>query len=77
MAISREELETLMRLVGHTEPNEVNCEECLMKVSEFAEHQLRQEPILDDLRAVEQHLAICSECREEHALLLTALRELG
>ena len=77
MAISQEELETLMRLIGHTGRHEINCDECLMKVSEFAKHELQQKLIPDVLRAVEQHLAICGECREEYALLRQALRELG
>jgi len=77
MTISPEELETLMRLIGHTGPHEINCEECLMKVSEFAEHEVQGKPISEALRAVDQHLAICGECREEYAMLLTALRELG
>lgn len=77
MALSQEEFETLMRLIGHTGRHEINCEECLMKVSEFAEHELPQKSIPDVLRAVEQHLAICGECREEYDLLRNVLSEMG
>jgi predicted anti-sigma-YlaC factor YlaD len=77
MALSREELEQLMRLVGKTQEHEITCEECLMKVSEFAEHELKHKPVSDVLRAVEQHLAICGECREEFEILREAIKELG
>lgn len=77
MALSRRELEQLMRLVGKTQKNEITCEECLMKVSEFAEHELEHKPVSEVLRAVEQHLAICGECREEFEILKEAMKELG
>ncbi|MHB8863273.1 MAG: hypothetical protein ACYC6N_12760 [Pirellulaceae bacterium] len=77
MTISRAELENLMRLVGSTSHREIDCEECLMTVSEFAEHELQRKPLSDVLRAVEQHLAICGECREEYDMLREALSELG
>jgi hypothetical protein len=76
MAISREELESLLRLIGSTSQREIDCEECLMWVSEFAEQEVQGRSISDALRAVEQHLAICGECREEFILLRKALSEL-
>jgi predicted anti-sigma-YlaC factor YlaD len=76
MALSREELEQLMRLVGKTQEHEITCEECLIKVSEFAEHELKHKPVSDVLRAVEQHLAVCGECREEFEILREAIKEL-
>lgn len=77
MAMSREELENLMRLIGRTCEHEIDCEECLMQVSEFAEREVQGKPIPDALQSVEQHLAICGECREEYALLRKALHDLG
>lgn len=77
MAMSREELESLMRLIRHTGRHEINCEECLMKVSEFAEHAVQGGPVPDTLQPIEQHLAICGECREEYDLLRKVLSEMG
>ncbi|MFZ5829419.1 MAG: hypothetical protein ACOY3P_04995 [Planctomycetota bacterium] len=77
MAISREELANLMRLVAHTRDREIDCDQCLMKVSEFAEQQLSNRPLPEAMRAIEQHFAVCGECREEYELLLAAMKELG
>ncbi len=77
MAMSPEELENLMWLIGNTSDREIDCEECLMKVSEFAERGMQGKPIPDALRSIGQHLAICGECREEYDLLRKALTESG
>lgn len=77
MALSREELERLVQLVGKTEEHEIDCGECLKKVSEFAEQQLKDKPVSEALQTVEQHLAICGECREEYEMLREAIKELG
>ena len=39
----------------------------------LAELQLASQTISDSLQAVEHHLSICDECREEFEALLTAL----
>ena len=77
MAMSWEELKRLVQLVGRTEEREIDCDECLKKVSEFAEEQLMHKPLSEALRAVEQHLAICGECREEYEMLRKAISTLG
>jgi predicted anti-sigma-YlaC factor YlaD len=76
MPLSKEELEGLMRLIGLTNDSEINCEQCLALVSEFAEHSLAGKSIPDGLKAVEHHLAICSECREEYEALQRALQDM-
>jgi len=47
-----------------------------MQVSEFTEVHLVGKPVPEGLQAIEQHLAICDECREEYESLGRALREL-
>ena len=76
MPLSNKELEGLLRLVGLTGDNEINCEQCLKLVAEFAEHELVGKSIPDGLKAVEQHLSVCSECREEYEALQRALGEI-
>ena len=76
MSLSKKEIENLMRLIGLTKDNEIDCEECLSVVSEFAEEQLVGKSISASLKAVEHHLSICEECCEEYEALrqtLTAL----
>lgn len=73
MTLSPKEIDDLLRLVGLTEDREINCEQCLALVSEFAERQLAGRSIAEGLTAVEHHLSICGECREEYEALRRAL----
>ena len=77
MPLARQETENLLRLIGVTQEHEINCDELLGQVNQFAEGQLQGEPISDELRTVQQHLAVCGECREEYELLLEALRDVN
>lgn len=76
MPLSKKELEELLRLVGLTSDNEINCEQCLALVAEFAEQALAGKSVPEGLKAVEQHLSVCLECREEYEALQRALGEL-
>lgn len=73
MPLSKQELDRLLQLIGLTDDREINCEECLALVAEFAEQQVLGKPLSAGLRAVEQHLSICSDCCEEYAALKKAL----
>jgi hypothetical protein len=75
MPLSKEELDALMRLVDLTKDSEINCEECLALVSEFAERQLADQSIPDRLKTVEHHLSLCAECREEYEALQQAFQD--
>ena len=76
MPLSRKEIENMVRLVGLTRDSEINCEDCLSVVSEFAEKQLRGKSISEGLEAVEHHLSICDQCREEYEALRKALGDM-
>ncbi len=76
MPLSSNELNKLVRLVGLTHKDEIDCERCLSKVAEFAEHTLADSSIPEGLRAVEQHLSVCAECREEFQALQQVLKGL-
>lgn len=73
MPLSPEEIKNMMRLVGLTQESEINCEDCLTQVSEFAEMQLAGKSVSDGLKAVEHHLSVCDECCEEYDALRRAL----
>lgn len=77
MPLSKEEIDGLLRLVGLTEDAEINCEQCLALVAEFAEQQLAGKSVHEGLNSVEQHLEVCSECREEYEALRKTLYDLG
>lgn len=73
MPLSKKEIDGLLRLVGLTEDSEINCEQCLAVVAEFAEQQLTGKSIHEGLKAVEHHLSVCAECREEYEALRQTL----
>jgi hypothetical protein len=74
MSLSKEEINDLMRLVGLTRDDEIDCERCLALVAEFAERELAGRSVPAGLEAVAHHLSICAECCEEYEALLQALR---
>ncbi len=53
MSLSKKEIDGLMRQIGLTKDEEINCEQCLLLVSEFAEQELKGKSIPDALKAVE------------------------
>jgi len=65
---------SIVKMLSLTRDREFNCGECLQHVSEFAECQLANKPVDEAIACVEQHLAICPECREEYEALLKILQ---
>jgi uncharacterized protein with PIN domain len=76
MLLSKNEIDALMRLIGLTKDDEINCEQCLSLVAEFAEQELTGNSIPEGLKALEHHLSICAECREEYEALQRALTDM-
>jgi hypothetical protein len=76
MSLSREEIAELLRLIGLTRDEEIDCDQCLALVAEFAERELTGQSIPAALEAVAHHLSICAECCEEYEALLQALKVL-
>ena len=77
MSLSTKEIDRLMRLVSLTKNKEINCEQCLSLVSEFAEHKLTGRSLSDALKTVEQHLSICTECYKEYLLLRSVIKKMN
>lgn len=76
MALSDDQIRSLVRALTLTREHEINCSECLDEVAEFAERELAGRPVPDALEAVRHHLTRCGECRDEYEALLTALRHM-
>lgn len=76
MKLTRKEIDGLMRLIGLTRDEEINCEQCLALISEFAEQELAGKSVPEGLQAVEHHLSVCSECCEEYEVLKQALKNM-
>lgn len=77
MPLNQKDLANLLRLIGLTKDTEINCDQCLSLVAEFAERELAGRSVDESLRAVEEHLAICGECREEYEALRKAIKDTG
>ena len=72
--LTPQQIEGLVRVIGQTREQEFNCAECQRYISEFAERQIAGLPLEEVLASVEQHLTVCSECREEFLALEKILR---
>jgi uncharacterized protein with PIN domain len=72
--LTREQVGSIVKMLGLTTDREFNCGECLQHVSEFAESQLAHQPVGEVIAGVEQHLALCPECREEYEALMKILK---
>lgn len=76
MSLSKKEIDLLLELIARTADFELNCEDCLSLVAEFADQELSGKPIHEGLSAVRQHLSVCGECREEYEALYQALKDI-
>lgn len=76
MILSKNEIDGLIHLIGLTQDEEINCEQCQSLVAEFAERELSNKPVSEALKAVQHHLSICAECHEEYEALKLALRNI-
>jgi hypothetical protein len=74
MSLSSKEIAELLRLIGLTRDEEIDCGCCLERVAEFAERELAGASVPAALEAVAHHLSICAECCEEYQSLLQALQ---
>ncbi len=77
MALSPEQAKAVVGMVAATRDKEIDCDECLLDMAEFAQTQLTGKRIPDALQAVREHLDFCPECREEYEVLLMAVQALN
>lgn len=76
MVLNFDQIKVLLRLLSITRDYELNCNECLDKMAEFAERELASERILGTFEPVKHHLTLCTECSEEYEALLRALKSM-
>ena len=74
MVLNFDQIRRLMQSLSMTQDYELNCNEFLDKMAEFAEREHLGKPIPDALETVQHHLKLCAECREEYESLLTTLK---
>lgn len=76
MPLTPDEIQNLLDVVRATQDVEIDSDHCLLQIAEFAETSLLGKPAPEALKAVEQHLSICRECREEFEALCRAINGL-
>jgi predicted anti-sigma-YlaC factor YlaD len=73
MDLSDEQIKELLGALQVTREKEIDCDECLASVAEFAECELAGKPLPRALEAVQFHLDNCEECQEEYRALFKLL----
>ena len=74
MTLKENEIKALIDLLGKTRDREIDCDACLEQVAVFAEQQLSGKEVPEAMNAVQRHLDVCGECREEYRVLMDVLR---
>ncbi|MDX2038635.1 MAG: hypothetical protein SFX72_18450 [Isosphaeraceae bacterium] len=75
MKLDAEKYRHLARMLIHTRPVELSCEEWVGRVGAYAERVLADLPLCSELECVRQHIDLCPECAEEFQAILEAIRE--
>jgi len=74
MPLDKQQVRRLLAFIADTRDDEIDCDECLAGMAEFAEAELVGVGILDGLKRIEAHISGCPECAEEYGLLRDVLR---
>ena len=65
MALSEEQIAKLMGMIATSQADDLDCDGCFEKLSEFVELELASQEIPGALQAVEMHLKQCKCCCRE------------
>lgn len=76
MALSSDQLASLLRQVATTGVDTLDCDGCFGLMAEFADVQLAGRDVPEALHSVKAHLQYCTCCREEYEALLEGLKAL-
>ena len=76
MALTHEQIDKLLTLVGTTQDDPLDCDGCMAHIAEFADALLMNRSLSEALQAVEVHLESCLCCADEYQALLDGLQGL-
>ena len=76
MGFNLDQIKLLLRQLSVTRDQEINCNQCLARLPEFAEREISGKRNPQVLQAVQHHLTLCGECSEEYQALLRALQSM-
>ncbi len=74
MALSKEQISSLLQMVSAATEDTVDCDGCFDHMAEFADTELKGRETPEALRAVENHLRQCTCCKDEYQTLLEGLK---
>ena len=77
MSLSTAQIDNLIDMIVITEDDNLDCDGCFEKITEFAEERLASRAVPDALKAVEVHLEQCVCCRDEFNALMKALNAMN
>ncbi|HEX9013685.1 MAG TPA: hypothetical protein VF813_09225 [Anaerolineaceae bacterium] len=67
----------LVRMIDQTRETEYDCDDVYALMDQYAEMVARGEDASQIMPLVQQHLAMCPDCREEVEQLIRVLRSTG
>ena len=74
MPLTRQQIETLIKLVCTTVDDCLDCDQCCDYIAAFAESKLEGKSVPEALKIVQVHIEQCPCCADELNLLLEALK---
>lgn len=70
---TQKKADMLLQMIQATKEEELNCGDCLQRLSEYVESKLQNLPLVQALKEVEEHLATCADCRDEYEIIKAAV----
>ncbi len=75
-SLSKEQIQALVGLIATTQPDKIQCDECLGQIGEYAEYALEGRELSEGMAIIQRHLEQCPCCKDEYEALILALAEL-
>ena len=76
MELTPEQIEKLLKLVASCHDDNLDCDGCLERISEYVETELSGRELCETMQEVKGHLKNCHCCELEYQALLEALKGL-
>ena len=73
MALTQNQINSLMDMVITTEPDQTDCDGCLGQIAEFADVHLSTKEVPEAMLVIQRHLEQCLCCKDEFNALLKGL----
>jgi hypothetical protein len=75
MSLTDPQVHGLLSVLGETRAHELDCEQFLARMAQYAELRAADQPVPDALADVEAHERLCANCREECQALVDVVRD--